>query len=158
MCLLGFIISSNTKPQFASFRITMLLLLYCIIFATSLIVLRKISKTGSKTNAYSTASIYYGSVSLMCLIFSGNLNFNILWSLPCLLGTFLMGTQHYCNVISARKSKTILEVEIINYLRVFITAIFSYFLIHTTPSLQIWVGFFIIVGVIWCDYYFKKFT
>ena len=157
IALFGFILATNLKINLESIKITSLMLLYCIIFSSGAIILRKFAKTGNNLTAYSTTSIYYGIISLFVLFFSRKIDFYLFFSLPCLSGFLFMTLQHYFSVQSHRESKSIIEIEIINYSRIIITALISYFIIGYDYSLKTLLGFFIITFAVIVNCIYKKY-
>ena len=118
---------------------------YSILFSCGLIIPRKISLSLDSGNAFAVSSIYYGIASLCVLITTSNLKLDTFISMPCMIGICLMSLQHYLSIVGNKKAKTALSIEIINYLRIFITCILAYLILGNLPKMQTFVGCFIVL-------------
>jgi len=118
--------------------------------------LRWISLKTKTYMSFSIIAIYYGIFSLIYLIYNGNFKYEILISKYSIYGIILISLQQIFYIISNKKSSNILSIEVVNYLRVIIVSLLCYFQFQEIPSLEKYIGCFIILIAVALNAFMQK--
>jgi hypothetical protein len=154
--VIGFFIANGGTLE--NGNIIYIMLLFSIIFSIGLVVLRWISLKTKTYMSFSIIAIYYGIFSFIYLMYNGNFNYEILISKYSIYGVILISLQQIFYIISNKKSSNILSIEVVNYLRVIIVSLLCYFQFLEVPSIEKYIGCFVILIAVILNAFIQKRT